>query len=53
MIDTQKQKKVEASLNHKANIASSLKHRMEVAKSKNDSKLLSLLEQEMNQVGLK
>ncbi len=53
MNDTQKQKKVEASLNHKANIASSLKHRIEVAKSNNDSNLLRLLEQEMNQVAVK
>jgi hypothetical protein len=52
MNDNQKQRKAEASLNHKANIAASLKHRMEVAKVNNDKKLISLLEQEMSQVGI-
>jgi hypothetical protein len=52
MNDTQKQRKIEASLNHKANIAASLKHRIEVAKVNKDKNLLSLLEQELNQVGL-
>jgi hypothetical protein len=52
MNDNQKQRKAEASLNHKANIAASLKHRMEVAKVNKDSRLLGLLEQEMQQVSL-
>ena len=52
MNDTQKQRKVEASLNHKANIAASLKHRLEVAKTNQDKNLINLLEKEMNQVGL-
>ncbi len=45
-------KKVEAVANHRLNIANSLKHRMEVARAKNDSHLISLLEQEMRQLGL-
>ena len=52
MNNTLKQRKIEASLNHKANIAASLKHRLEVAKHNNDKNLISLLEQEMQQIGL-
>lgn len=52
MNDNQKQRKAEASLNHKANIAASLKHRLEVAKMNKDGNLISLLEKEMSQVGL-
>ncbi len=52
MNDNQKQKKAEASQNHKANIAASLKHRMEVAKNNQDKNLINMLEKEMQQVGL-
>jgi hypothetical protein len=45
-------KRAEAVVNHRLNMANSLKHRMEVARAKNDSHLLSLLEQEMRQLGL-
>jgi len=45
-------KRAEAVVNYRLNMANSLKHRMEVARAKNDSHLLSLLEQEMRQLGL-
>ncbi len=45
-------KRAEAVANHRLNMVNSLKHRMEVARAKNDSHLLSLLEQEMRQLGL-
>jgi hypothetical protein len=46
------QKRVDALANHRLNMANSLKHRMAVARAKNDSYLVSLLEQEMRQLGL-
>jgi hypothetical protein len=46
------QKRAEALANHRLNMANSLKHRMEVARAKNDSYLINLLEQEMRQLGL-
>jgi len=46
------QRKAEAIANHRLNMANSLRHRMEVARAKNDSHLVSLLEQEMRQLGL-
>jgi hypothetical protein len=52
MNDTQKQRKQESNLAHKANIAASLKRRLEVARSNNDTSLIALLEQEVHQVGL-
>jgi hypothetical protein len=51
MNSTQKQRKQEANLTHQANIAASLKRRLEVARSNNDTSLVALLEQEVNQIG--
>jgi hypothetical protein len=46
------QKKAEAAANHKANLAASIKRRMEVARNNNDTGLVNVLEQEMKQLGL-
>ena len=46
------QRKAEAVVNHKQNLSASLRHRMEVARSNNDTNLLNILEQEMKQLGL-
>ncbi|NMF57295.1 hypothetical protein [Pseudanabaena yagii] len=46
------QRKAEAAANHKANLSASIKRRMEVARSNNDTSLLNILEQEMRQLGL-
>jgi hypothetical protein len=46
------QRKLQAVLNHRNNMASSLQHRMAVARAKNDQQLLSILEQEQRQLGL-
>lgn len=50
MIPTER--KVEASANHKANLAASLRRRMEAARSSNNANLMNVLEQEMKQLGL-
>jgi hypothetical protein len=46
------QRKAEATANHKANLSASVKRRMEVARMNNDTRLLSVLEDEMKQLGL-
>ncbi len=46
------QRKAEAAANHKANLSTLIKRRMEVARSNNDASLLNILEQEMKQLGL-
>lgn len=46
------EKKLEAQANHQASITASLQHRLEVARSNNDTRLIGLLEQEMKQVGV-
>ncbi len=45
-------RKVQASANHKANLAHSLRRRLEAARSKNNTDLISLLEKEMRDLGL-
>jgi plasmid maintenance system killer protein len=44
--------KKEATANHKANMASSLKRRLEAARASNNSQLVEVLQSEMKQLGL-
>lgn len=46
-------RKLEARANHLQNMTISLRHRLEVARAKNDTHLVGMLEQEMRQLGLK
>lgn len=38
--------------NHKANLAASINHRLEVARSENNDSLVNMLEREKRQLGL-
>lgn len=46
------ERKVQANAAHKANLAYSLRRRLEVARAKNNSALVSMLEQEVKDLGL-
>ncbi len=46
------EKQAQAHVTHKANMAASLRHRMEVARANNDAQLLAQLEREMQVLGL-
>jgi hypothetical protein len=45
-------KKAEAVVTHRNNLAASIKRRMEVARANNDTRLLEMLHKEQNQLGL-
>ncbi|NJK35907.1 MAG: hypothetical protein HC919_13750 [Oscillatoriales cyanobacterium SM2_2_1] len=45
-------KKSDAVVTHKNNLAASIKRRMEVARANNDDRLLELLQKEQRQLGL-
>ncbi len=47
-----KEIKKEATANHQANMASSLKRRLEAARANNNSQLVEALQNEMKQLGL-
>jgi hypothetical protein len=46
-------RRLETRANHLRNMEISLRHRLEVARAKNDAHLVGMLEQEMRQLGLK
>jgi hypothetical protein len=46
------ERKQEAAANHQASIAASLKHRIEVARAGNDTRLVEQLEKEIRQSGV-
>ncbi len=46
------ERKNQANANHKANLAYSMRRRLEAARAKNNNELLSILEREMQELGL-
>lgn len=46
------ERKLEAAANHQASIAASLKHRLDVARANDDSRLVEALEREVRQAGV-
>ncbi len=50
MVPQERKKQVVA--NHKANLAYSMRRRLEVARAKQNNELISLLEREMQELGL-